>query len=84
MSAKAWNLPVLLALHFDDEHFQDIKQALQQVTPGMLSARLSELHDLGAVKRLLSEQQRPSFLYRLHRHAEKPLYRLADNLESLV
>nr|WP_281169551.1 winged helix-turn-helix transcriptional regulator [Paenibacillus harenae] len=84
LSAKAWNMPVLLALHFDHEHFQDIRHALQQVTPRMLSARLGELHDLGAVKKLLSEQPRPSFLYRLHNRVEKPICQLAAKLESIV
>lgn len=84
LSAKAWNMPVLLALQFDHEHFQEIRQALQQVTPRMLSARLSELHDLGAVDKLLNEQPRPSFLYRLQRHVKRPVHQLAANLNSIV
>ncbi len=84
LSAKAWNIPVLLALQFDHEHFQEIRQVLQRVTPRMLSARLGELHGLGAVDKLLTERPRPSFLYRLHRHAEKPVRQLAANLGSIV
>lgn len=84
LSAKAWNMPVLLALHYEHERFQDIRQALHQVTPRMLSTRLSELHDLGAVDKLLHEQPRPSFLYRLQRHAKKPVHRLDADLQSIV
>lgn len=84
LSAKAWSMPVLLALHYDHEHFQDIRVALQKVTPRMLSTRLGELHDLGTVDKLLSEQPRPSFLYRLQLHAKRPVHRLAASLDSIV
>ncbi|WP_214630344.1 hypothetical protein [Paenibacillus agaridevorans] len=30
LSAKAWNMPVLLALHFNYEHFQDIRPGLDE------------------------------------------------------
>jgi len=84
LSAKAWNMPVLLALHYEHERFQDIRQALHHVTPRMLSARLGELHGLGAVDKLLNEQPRLSFLYRLHRQTQKPIYQLAAHLNSMV
>ncbi|WP_283248970.1 winged helix-turn-helix transcriptional regulator [Paenibacillus antibioticophila] len=84
LSAKAWNMPVLLALHYKHEHFQDIRQALQQVTPSMLSARLGNLHELGAVDKQLIAQPRPSFLYHLQQPAKRPIHRLADNLDSIV
>ena len=84
LSAKAWNVPVLLALHFEHERFQDIRLALQQVTPRMLSTRLDELHGIGAVNRHVAEQPRPSFLYHLHSEAKTPVRRLALDLTSIV
>lgn len=83
LSAKAWNVPVLLALHFEHERFQDIRLALQ-VTPRMLSARLDELHGIGAVNRRVAEQPRPSFLYHLQSEAKTPVRRLALDLTSIV
>ncbi|WP_169085200.1 winged helix-turn-helix transcriptional regulator [Paenibacillus sp. PL91] len=77
-------MPVLLALHFNYEHFQDIRHALERVTPRMLASRLGELHDLGAVNKQLIEQPRPSFLYRLHCHVDKPINQLAANLQSIL
>lgn len=84
LSAKAWSMPVLLALHYNHERFQQLSRALIQVTPRMLSARLDELNGLGAVLKQLDEQPRPSFFYRLHRESQPPLRRLAANLETIL
>lgn len=84
LSAKAWNIPILLALDFEYERFQEIRLALQQVTPRMLSTRLDELNGNGLVHKLVTEQPRPSFLYHLDRSVKKPIHQMAANLGSLV
>lgn len=84
LSARAWSVPVLLALHFEHERFQDLRLALQPVTPRMLSARLDELHMIGAVGKQLAEQPRPAFFYHLHQHAKRPVGQLAVDLSSIV
>lgn len=84
LSAKAWSLPVLLALHYEHNRFQDIRLALDPVTPRMLSGRLDELHELGTVDKHLSEQPRPSFLYLLHNDVKPPMRRLASDLQSIL
>ncbi|MEF3305282.1 winged helix-turn-helix transcriptional regulator [Paenibacillus sp. GYB003] len=84
LSAKAWNVPVLLALDFKYERFQEIRLALQHVTPGILSARLDELNTDGLVNKVVTEHPRPSFLYRLNGFAKKPVHQLAADLFSLV
>lgn len=84
LSSKAWNIPVLLALGFEHERFQDIRHALQQVTSRMLSMRLDELHVIGAVDKRITEQPRPSYLYRLQGHVKPPVRHLAADLISIV
>lgn len=84
LSAKAWNVPILLALHYEHERFQEIRHALQFVTPRMLSTRLSELHDLGAVNKQLEEQPRPTYLYQLQHESQRPVKQLALDLASII
>lgn len=84
LSAKAWNIPVLMALHFQYARFQDIRRALQQVTPRMLSTRLDELHVENLIFKHITDQPRPSFLYELSNRTEKPVDRLTTDLYSLV
>ena len=84
LSAKAWSMPVLLALHYRHERFGQLSQALPPVTPRMLSARLDELSGLGAVDKLLDEQPRPAFVYRLQHLAEPPVRQLATDFASII
>ncbi|MCQ6563056.1 winged helix-turn-helix transcriptional regulator [Paenibacillus mendelii] len=84
LSSKAWNLSVLLALNFEHERFQEIRNALQRVTPRTLSMRLDELHNLGAIDKLITDQPRPSFLYQLHSQAKQPVRQLSVDLRSIV
>ncbi len=84
LSAKAWNIPLLLALHYEHARFQDIRFAMGQVTPRMLSARLDELHGIGAVDKSVVEVPRPSFLYMLHQEVRPPVGRMAADLTSLL
>lgn len=84
LSAKAWNIPLLLALHYEHTRFQDIRFALGQVTPRMLSARLDELHGIGAVDKTIVEVPRPSFLYLLQHDAKPSVKRMAADLTSLL
>lgn len=84
LSAKAWSMPVLLALHYRYERFGQLTQALPPVTPRMLSTRLDELSGLGAIDKRLDEQPRPSFLYRLQDATEPPVRQLAVDFASIV
>jgi DNA-binding HxlR family transcriptional regulator len=82
LSSKAWSIPILLALDFQYERFQEIRLVLQQVTPRMLSIRLDELNADGLIDKLISEQPRLSFLYRLAEHIKKPIHHLSLDLSS--
>lgn len=84
LSAKAWNIPVLLTLGFEHEHFQEIRRALDQITPRTLSMRLGELNTEGLIRKLVAELPRPSFLYQLSSHVRNPVNRLSADLSSLI
>lgn len=84
LSAKAWNIPILLALHMGYDRFQDIRKTLQHATPRILSTRLDELNAEDLIRKQISEQPRPSFLYGLSAQTVKPVDRMAVDLFSLV
>jgi DNA-binding HxlR family transcriptional regulator len=84
LSAKAWNIPILLAIGFDYNRFQEIRLTLQKITPRMLSMRLDELNSDGLIGKMVSEQPRLSFLYQLSGHIKKPIHQLSVDLSSLV
>jgi len=84
LSAKAWNMPVLVALHYEHGRFQDIRRILQPVTPRILSTRLDELHNEELIVKQISDQPRPSFVYELSGHSEKPIGTMANDLASLI
>jgi DNA-binding HxlR family transcriptional regulator len=84
LSAQAWNMPLLLALHYGHERFQQIGKALDPVTPRMLSARLESFQQLGAIQRELEAEPRPTFLYHLQATARAPVGQFALDLESLA
>jgi DNA-binding HxlR family transcriptional regulator len=84
LSAKAWNIPILLALENGYERFQEIRLALQPVTPRMLSLRLDELNTENLVRKIVSVQPRPSFLYRIDDHVRNPVHQLSVDLVSLL
>jgi DNA-binding HxlR family transcriptional regulator len=84
LSSKAWNIPILLALGFEYNRFQEIRLALQQITPRMLSMRLDELNSDGLIGKIISEQPRLSFLYQLSEHMKKPVHQLSVDLSTLV
>ncbi|TNJ62608.1 hypothetical protein FE784_29785 [Paenibacillus hemerocallicola] len=84
LSAKAWNMPVLVALHFHYERFQEIRRVLHSVTPRMLSTRLDELHGEELILKHFSEQSRPSFVYELSAQAVKPIERMTSDIATLV
>jgi DNA-binding HxlR family transcriptional regulator len=84
LSAKAWNIPVLLAIENGHERFQEIRLALQPVTPRMLSMRLDELTTENIITKHVSVQPRPSFLYRLAEEMRNPVHQLSVDLVSLL
>lgn len=84
LSARAWNIPVLLTLGFEYEHFQEIRGILDQITPRMLSKRLNELNNEGLINKQMSERPRPSFLYKLSNHVRNPINSLTGDLLSLI
>lgn len=84
LSAKAWNIPILLALHMGYDRFQDIRKTLQHATPRILSTRLDELNAEDLIRKQISEQPRPSFMYGLSAQTVKPVDRMAVDLFSLV
>jgi DNA-binding HxlR family transcriptional regulator len=84
LSAKAWNIPVLLALELEYERFQEIRLVLPQVTPRMLSMRLDELNTNGLIGKHITEIPRPSYLYQLSGYVKKPLHQLSSDLSSLI
>jgi DNA-binding HxlR family transcriptional regulator len=80
LSAKAWNIPILLALEYGHERFQEIRFALQPVTPRMLSMRLDELNTKSLIRKVESMHPRPSFLYRLDEKVKNPVHQLSGDL----
>ncbi|MDF3822941.1 winged helix-turn-helix transcriptional regulator [Leptospira sp. 96542] len=84
LSAQAWNMPLLLALHYGHERFQQIGKALDPVTPRMLSARLESFQQLGTIHKALEAEPRPTFLYHLQATARAPVGQFALDLESLA
>ena len=84
LSAKAWNIPIMLALGLGHERFQEIRRKLPELTPRMLSIRLDELNAGRLVDKFVSEQPRPSFVYRLAPQATAPMHRLSAELTSLL
>lgn len=84
LSAKAWNMPVLVALNYQHGRFQEIRRVLQPVTPRILSARLDELHVEELIVKQIADQPRPSFLYELSSLSERPIERLTTDLSSLT
>lgn len=84
LSAKAWNIPVLLSLDYEHVRFQEIRSSLQTITPRILSARLQELGEEGLIGRQITEQPRPSYVYLLSKQAKMPVHGLAVDLASIV
>jgi DNA-binding HxlR family transcriptional regulator len=84
LSAKAWNIPVLLSLDFGHHRFQEIRMILKQVTPRMLSLRLNDLAGNGTIIKQISEQPRPSFVYDLSEFAKRPVHQLYASLCALL
>lgn len=84
LSDKVWGIPILLSIHFDHTRFQDIRQALDGITPRMLSLRLHEFLEDGLVCRLPGEMPRPTFLYQLETFVRPPVQQLSIDLASLV
>lgn len=84
LSAKAWNVPILLALDTGHERFQEIRRALESVTPRMLSMRLGALTSGQLISKHVAMEPRPSFLYRLAEQVKNPVHQLRVDLVSLV
>lgn len=84
LSAKAWNMPVLLSLDFEYGRFNDLLQVLLPITPKMLSSRLNELTNEGLADKRVVERPRPAFVYQLAEDARSPIHRLGLDLASLV
>ncbi|MFD0586547.1 winged helix-turn-helix transcriptional regulator [Paenibacillus sp. GCM10027627] len=84
LSAKAWSLPVLMTVGYEYGHFGDIRRMLDGVTPRMLSMRLDEFNQDGLIRKLMTEQPRPTFLYSLTGQTQKPIRSLAADLASLL
>jgi len=84
LSAKAWNMPVLVALNYQHGHFQEIRRVLQTATPRILSTRLDELRGEELIVKHIVDQPRPSFVYELSLLSEKPIAVLTADLSSLV
>jgi DNA-binding HxlR family transcriptional regulator len=84
LSAKAWNIPILLALEFGYERFQEIRIVLKPITPRMLSMRLDELNSDKIIRKMVSLQPRPSFLYKLDEHVKNRVHHLSVDLVSLL
>jgi DNA-binding HxlR family transcriptional regulator len=82
LSAKAWNIPILLALEYGHERFQDIRQTLKPITARMLSMRLDELNTENIIGKFVAVKPRPSFLYRLTKHVKSPVHQLSVDLRE--
>jgi|HigsolmetaAR203D_1030402.scaffolds.fasta_scaffold00984_11 DNA-binding HxlR family transcriptional regulator len=81
---KSWNWPILLAIHQQYNRFQAIRRALLTPTPRILSLRMTELGDIGLIRKELTEEPRPGYLYLLENSARPPVRQLHGNLLSLL
>ncbi|MFC4304141.1 winged helix-turn-helix transcriptional regulator [Cohnella boryungensis] len=84
LSDKVWGISILLALDYNHERFQEIRQSLVGITPRILSTRLQEFHDDGLVCKKVLEEPRPSFLYQLEKQVHQPVHQLSLDLASLL
>ncbi|WP_054709530.1 winged helix-turn-helix transcriptional regulator [Bacillus sp. JCM 19041] len=84
LAAKAWNWPVLIALHFHYNEFNAIRQLLQTATPRILSTRLGELHAEDLVNKTLITDSTPKYKYELSTHIEPILNITNHNLSALL
>lgn len=84
LSAKPWNWPVVLAIHYECRRFQAIRHMLQEATPRILSMRIDALCQTGLVDKLLTAVPRPGYDYLLAASAEQPVKRMESDLLSLL
>lgn len=84
LSERSWSWPVVMALFHHHNRFQDIRRALAEATPRILSMRIQELCQSGLAVKELEEKPRPGYLYLLSSPAEKPVEKLERELLLLV
>ncbi len=84
LAAKAWNWPVLIALHYHYHEFNSIRKLLETATPRILSTRLSQLHEEDIVQKTLATEPIPKYMYALSSQTE-PILQITDrDLSSLL
>jgi DNA-binding HxlR family transcriptional regulator len=62
---RRWALALLYAAHAGAVRFNEFKQVLEEIPPGTLAQRLSELEDAGLVERDVVDSRPPRVEYRL-------------------
>src|SRR3954471_12892189 len=77
---RRWSLSVLYAAHLGAGRFSEFEQALGQVPPATLAARLAELEAAGLIERRVLDTRPPRTEYALSATGR----RLAPLLEALT
>ncbi|MHC1558885.1 winged helix-turn-helix transcriptional regulator [Actinomycetospora sp. C-140] len=77
---RRWSLSVLYAAHLGAVRFSEFEQALGQVPPATLAARLADLESAGLIERRVLPTRPPRTEYVLTGEGE----RLAPMLEALT
>ncbi|MEJ2859869.1 winged helix-turn-helix transcriptional regulator [Actinomycetospora flava] len=77
---RRWSLSVLYAAHLGAVRFSEFEQALGQVPPATLAARLADLEEAGLIERRVLDTRPPRTEYGLSAEGR----RLAPLLEALT
>jgi DNA-binding HxlR family transcriptional regulator len=65
LALRKWSLPILLALQSGEARFNDLKRALQGITPPALAAGLKALAQADLIRRSVVDGRPPGTSYRL-------------------
>lgn len=76
-----WKLPIVFALSFGEMRYKDIEEAVEGISPRMLSKELKELEMNKIVNRMEDPNSKYKVLYSLTDHGEslKPVF---ENLKE--
>ncbi|CAG9621281.1 winged helix-turn-helix transcriptional regulator [Sutcliffiella rhizosphaerae] len=84
LASKAWNWPILIALHYQYKEFNSIRQLLQTATPRIVSTRLNELSNIDLVETRPLPGLATKQHYALSNHSDSILQTATADLVSLL
>ncbi|GAK14382.1 helix-turn-helix domain-containing protein [Geomicrobium sp. JCM 19039] len=84
LSQKAWNWPILMAIHHHCSRFNEIRGLLHTATPRILSTRLQELKEINIVSKTVVLHPTPASSYTLSQEAAPILRTANEDLLSII